>query len=118
MDNAKKKRQRKKHSTEQKAAVLRRHFTDKVAVSDLCHEYKLSPSVFYGWQQQQLIENIGVALEAGGKKSDSQTATLAREVEALKVQLAKMDGVIAKKDGVIAEISAEYVAIKKELGDL
>jgi hypothetical protein len=36
----------------------------------------------------------------------------------LKAQLAKKDGVIAKKDGVIAEISAEYVTLKKELGEL
>ena len=96
---------------------MKRHFKDKVAVSDLCDEYKLSPSVFYGWQQQ-LIENIGVALEAGGKKSDSRTAALEREVGALKAQLAKKDGVITKKDGVIAEISAEYVTLKKELGEL
>ena len=89
----------------------------KVSVSDLCDEYKIAPSVFYGWQQH-LIENLGVALEAGGKKSDTRTAALERENEALTAQLAKRDGVIAKKDGVIAEISAEYVTLKKELGEL
>ncbi len=111
------KKKRRRHPVDEKVAVLRRHLVDKVPVSDLCDEYKIAPSLFYGWQQQ-LIENLGVALEAGGKKSDSRTAELEREVEALKAQLAKKDGVITKKDGVIAEISAEYVTLKKELGEL
>lgn len=111
------KKKRRRHPVDEKAAVLRRHLVDKVPVSDLCDEYKIQPSVFYGWQRQ-VVDNLGVALEAGGKKSDSRTAELEREVEMLKAQLAKKDGVIAKKDGVIAEISAEYVTLKKELGEL
>ena len=113
----KEKKKRRRHHVDEKAAVLRRHLVDKVPVSDLCDEYKIQPSVFYGWQRQ-VVDNLGVALEAGGKKSDSRTAELERQVETLTAQLAKKDAVIAKKDGVIAEISAEYVAIKKELGEL
>lgn len=86
-------------------------------VSDLCDEYKLQPSVFYGWHRQ-VIDNLGVALEAGGKKSDSRTAELERENEALKAQLAKRDAIIAKKDAVIADVSEEYVALKKQRGEL
>ena len=48
---AKKKRTRRQFTAEQKAAILRRHLMDKVPVSDLCAEYKLQPSVFYGWQR-------------------------------------------------------------------
>ena len=112
----KEKQKRRRHPVDQKVAVLRRHLVDKMPVSDICDEYKIQPSLFYDWQRQ-LVDNLGVALEAGGKKSDSRTAALERENAALKAQLAKKDGVIAKKDGVIAEISAEYVAIKKELGE-
>jgi transposase-like protein len=110
------KKKRRRHPVDEKVAILRRHLVDRVPVSDLCDEYKIQPSVFYGWHRQ-LIDNLGVALEAGGKKSDSRTAELERKNEALEQQLAKKDAVIAKKDGVIAEVSAEYVALKKQLGE-
>lgn len=106
----KKRRTRRSYSAEQKAAILRRHLVDKVPVSDLCDEYKLQPSVFYGWQRQ-LMNNLGAALEhLGGKKKPSREAALESRVAALEAKL-------AKKDHVIAEISEEYVALKKELGE-
>jgi transposase-like protein len=36
---------RRKFTTDQKVAILRRHLVDKVPVSDLCEEYKIQPSV-------------------------------------------------------------------------
>jgi transposase-like protein len=97
-------------TVDEKVAILRRHLVDKVPVSDLCDEYGIQPSVFYGWHRQ-LIENMGAALEANGKRADTRAAQLERENEALRAKL-------AKKDSVIAEVSAEYVALKKELGEL
>jgi molybdopterin converting factor small subunit len=86
---------------------------DKVAVSDLCDEYKLQPSVLYGWLKQ-LTGNLGVALEAvGGKRKPAVNSTereLQRENDRLKEKL-------AKRDHVIAEISEEHVRLKKELGE-
>jgi transposase-like protein len=108
-----KRRNRRKFTAEQKAAILRRHLVDKVPVSDLCDEYHLQPSVFYTWQRQ-VMDNLGVALEAGEgprRRSESREVKLARENEALRAKL-------AKKDHVIAEISEEHVALKKELGEL
>jgi transposase len=110
-------KKRRRHPVDEKVAILRRHLADKVPVSDLCDEHKLQPSVFYDWQRQ-VIDNLGAALEAGGKKSNSRTAELEQQVEALKAQLAKKDAVIAKKDAVIADVSEEYVALKKQLGEL
>ena len=107
------KRKRRIHSTEQKAEILRRHMVDKISVSDLCDEYKIQPSVFYGWQKQ-LVDNLAVALEAtSGKRSRREVTRetqLARENETLRAKL-------VKKEHVIAEISEEYVALKKELGE-
>ena len=107
------KRKRRNHSNEQKAEILRRHLVDKVPVSDLCDEYKLQPSVFYGWQRQ-LLDNLPVALQATSGKHKREMATrereLAQRVESLKARL-------AKRDHVIAELSEEYVALKKELGE-
>ena len=36
---------------EEKVRILRRHFLDKVPVSDLCDELVLNPNVFYSWQE-------------------------------------------------------------------
>jgi len=104
------KRSRRSFTTEQKVAILRRHLMDKVPVSDLCEEYKLQPSVLYHWQKQ-LFEHMAAALEvAPGNRAPQREKQLAAKVEHLEAKL-------AKKDSVIAEISAEYVQLKKELGE-
>jgi transposase len=104
------KRSRRQFSVEQKAAILRRHLADKVPVSDLCDEYKLQPSVFYQWQRLA-VENLADALEKTGNGASQREQQLAAKVEHLEAKL-------ARKDSVIAEISAEYVQLKKELGEL
>lgn len=106
---SKKKQRRRSFTPEQKAAILRRHLVDKVPVSDLCDEYKLQPSVFYGWQQK-LFENIETAVTTGDRRRDSTQRRLERENEQLRAKL-------AKKDEVIAEVAAEMVGLKKELGE-
>jgi transposase-like protein len=93
---------RRNFTTDQKVAILRRHYVDKVAISDLCTEYELQPSVFYYWQKQ-VFENLGGALQPAVSTS-SREKELEREVEALKAKL-------TKKDGVIATISEEYVTL-------
>jgi transposase-like protein len=103
---------RRRFTTEQKVAVLRRLLVDKVAVSELCEEYKIQPSLLYLWQRQ-LFENMALALEDGRSRrgENQRESRLQREIEAL-------EGKLAKKDRVIAEISEEYVQLKKELGEL
>lgn len=103
------KKRRRHFASEEKATILRRHLTDKVPVADLCEEYKLQPSVFYQWQRQ-LLDNAARALEPQ-RGSSSREKKLADRVEALEDKL-------RRKDGVIAEISAEFVKVKKELGEL
>jgi transposase-like protein len=46
------KRERKQYTAEEKVAILRRHFLEKVPVSDLCEELNLQPTVFYRWQKE------------------------------------------------------------------
>lgn len=70
----------------------------------------IQPSVFYGWHRQ-LMDNLPAAVEfLGGRKKQSREAELERRIAALEAKL-------AKKDNVIAEISEEYVALKKEIGE-
>jgi transposase-like protein len=105
-----KKRSRRQYSMDEKVALLRKHLVDKVPVSDICNEQQLQPSVFYGWLRQAL-ENLGGALMPPAGSGPS-----AREKE-LAVKVEQLEARVAKKDAVIAEISAEYVQLKKELGE-
>jgi transposase len=105
------KRTRRHYTTEQKVAALRRHMIDKVPVSEICNELGLQPSVFYQWQRH-VFENLAGALapSGGGSAASKREKELASEVAKLKARL-------GKRDEVIAEISAEYVQLKKELGE-
>jgi transposase-like protein len=104
------KRTRRSYTTEQKAAVLKEHLVEKTPVSDLCDKHKLQPSLFYGWQRQ-LFENAAAALSPLKNGASSS-----REKE-LEARIALLEAKLAKKDSIIAEISGEYVALKKELGE-
>ena len=104
------KRSRRHFTTEQKVALLKRHLVDKVPVSDLCNEEELQPSVFYQWQRQ-LFENLAGAFTTPASESPSK-----REKE-LVAKTKELEAKLAKKDNVIAEISAEYVQLKKQLGE-
>ena len=102
---------RRRFTPEKKAAILRRHLVDKVPVSDLCDEYSIQPSVFYGWQRQ-LLANLEAALQ-DGHRSRAESSALERERARVKALEAKL----AKKNEVIAEISQDNVALKKNLGE-
>ena len=40
-------KKRRCYSGDEKAPILRRHLVDKVAILDLCDQYRLSPAMFY-----------------------------------------------------------------------
>ncbi len=105
------KRSRRRHSTEQKAEALKRHHLEKQEVSTICEELKLNPSLFYTWQRT-LFANAPAALEAPVRMAGKSP----RERE-LEKENAALRAKLVKKDAVIAEISAEYVDLKKELGE-
>jgi transposase len=107
---SKSKRSRRKFTTEQKVAILQRHMVDKVPISELCNEHGLQPSVFYQWQRQALGNLAGALTAPPGAGPSKREKELAAENARLKAKL-------AKKDSVIAEISAEYVTLKKDLGE-
>lgn len=97
--------QRRRFSAQEKVAILRRHFLEKVPVSDLCDEYHLNPTVFYRWQKE-FFENGAAAFE---HDNGSEVRRLQEENDALRTKL-------AHKDEVIAEIMESHVALKKTLG--
>src|SRR5688572_33050756 len=90
------KKSRRHFTAEQKAAIVRRHLVDKVAVSDLCDEYKIQPSMLYTWQKA-LMDGAARAFEGSSDRgrSGSREAELAKRIEQLEAKLAKKDAIIA-----------------------
>ena len=98
---------RKNYTASEKIAILRRHLIDRVAVSDLCDEYQLSPTLFYLWQKQ-LFENGAAALE---RKNAPPQAGLLKTIAALREKL-------QRKNEVVAELMEEHIQLKKGRGEL
>jgi transposase-like protein len=101
------KKQRKHYSAEEKVAILRRHLLEGAAVSTLCDELGLQPTVFYRWQKE-FFENGAAAFQTKGR-TDHQAEQERIEYLEKKIQ---------RKDEVLAELMAEHIALKKDLGEL
>jgi len=99
-------KQRRRFTPEEKVRILRRHFLEKVPVSDLCDELGVNPNVFYTWQKA-FFENGAAAFV---KSNDSKSSKLEERVQFLQAKL-------ARKDEVIAEIMASHIELKKSLGE-
>ena len=104
------KQQRKRHTAEEKIAVLRRHFLEKVPVSDLCQELGLHPSLFYHWFKE-LFEHATAAFEPRSRADKQQQEAQQRRIAALEEKL-------KAKNEVLAELMEEHVALKKSLGEI
>jgi transposase len=102
-------RDRKHYSAEEKVAILRRHFLEKVPVSELCEELGLQPTVFYRWQKE-FFEN-GAAAFQPQERPGRQVQEKQRRIELLEKK-------VQNKDEVLAELMAEHIALKKSLGEV
>src|ERR1035441_6772973 len=100
------KKQRKHYTAEEKVAILRRHLLEKEAISKLCDELGLQPTVFYRWQKE-LFENGASAFQAKG----------AYYYQAERKWILYLEKKIQRKDEVLAELMGEHIALKKELGE-
>ena len=57
--------ERRQFSGEEKVKILRLHLLEGKAVSELCEQYKINPSLFYQWQRT-FFENGSRAFEGSG----------------------------------------------------
>jgi transposase len=101
------KKQRKHYSAEEKVSILRRHLLEGAAVSTLCEEQGLQPTVFYRWQKE-FFENGAAAFQTKGRTDQ----------EAGQERIGYLEKKIQRKDEVLAELMAEHIALKKDLGEL
>ncbi len=98
---------RKRFVAEDKVRLLRRHLLDKVAVSEICEEHGIQPTVFYRWQKQ-FFENGASAFDHKSSKKKSRESD----------RVAALESKLRKKDEVISELMEDHVKLKKELGEL
>ncbi|MCY2928028.1 MAG: transposase [Planctomycetota bacterium] len=100
---------RRRFTAQEKVAILRQHFIDKVSVSEVCDKHGLNPTAFYRWQKE-FFENGAAAFESRQPRSDGKTRQLEHRVEALQAKL-------VRKDEVIGELMEDHVRLKKSLGE-
>jgi len=100
-------KKRKNYTPEEKVGILKQHLLEKVAVSDLCDQHGLHPTVFHRWLKE-FFENGALAFQ---KRRDSQTLRLQRK-------LSRLEGKLAKKNEVLSELMEEHVNLKKTLGEI
>ena len=86
---------------------MRLHLIEKVAVSKICAENGLAPSLYHRWQEQ-LFLNAPLALE--GKRGPD------RSKEQQRVE--KLEEKMRQRNEVLAELMSEHIALKKEFGEL
>jgi transposase len=103
-------KQTRRHFTPQeKAAIVKRHVLEGVAVSNLCDEFGINPTLFYQWQRQ-LFENAHLAFE-NGRKSKALDDAQQKKIDQLQAKL-------ARKNEVMAELMEAHTLLKKELGEI
>ena len=101
------KQQRRQFSAEEKVKILRLHLLEGKAVSALCEEQGIQPSLFYTWQKQ-FFENGTRAFNGG--PPDRTESKLQKQIEHLEQRL-------ARKHEVLSELMEEHIRLKKELGE-
>ena len=101
------KQQRKHHTAEEKVTILRRHFLEKVPISDLCEETGIRPTIFYRWQKE-FFENGAAAFQTKARANH----------QAEQERIEYLEKKIQRKDEVLAELMGEHIALKRSLGEL
>lgn len=78
-----------------------------MAVSEICDQNELQPTVFYRWQRQ-LFEKGAAAFQ-----TDQD-----REARRMKQEVSRLEEKIAKKNEVLGELMEEHIGLKKSLGEV
>ena len=99
------KQRRRKHSPEEKVRLIRLHLVEGVAISDLCEEHGIHPTMYHRWQVQ-FFEN-GAAAFAPKKSASSP----------LEKKVGTLEEKLVVKNEVLSELMEEHVQLKKKLGE-
>ena len=99
-------KKRKNYSPEEKVRLLKEHLVNDVAVSQICEENQLQPTVFYRWQRQFFEQG------AAAFKKDQD-----REKARLEKKITRLEEKVAKKNEVLGELMEAHIELKKSLGE-
>ena len=100
-------KKRHNYTPEEKVIILKRHLIERVPVSDLCDEYQLQPTIFYGWQQQFFENGASAFVRDTGRQ---------KRIEEQRIQ--HLEDKLRRKHEVLSELMEEHIKLKKELGEL
>lgn len=96
---------RKRYSPENKVAIIREHFEQKISVADICEKYRIHPNLFYRWKKD-LFEN---AVEIFSLKKSKQNNDTTAD---------KLQTTIKERNEIIAELLQENLKLKKLSGEI
>lgn len=100
-------KKRRNYTPEEKVLILKKHLVEGVSISDLCDQYQLQPTVFYGWQKQ-FFENGAAAFIRNSSNEKDNEKKLIRHLE----------DKLRKKHEVLSELMEEHIKLKKEFGEI
>jgi transposase-like protein len=103
------KQTRRHFSPQEKVAIVKRHLLEGAAISTLCDDYQIQPTLFYQWQRQ-LFENGHLAFD-NGRKSKAAEDAKDQKIEQLEAKL-------QRKNEVMAELMEAHTELKKSLGEI
>jgi transposase-like protein len=102
-------KQTRRHFTPQeKVAIVKRHLLEGIAISTVCDEFQINPTLFYLWQRQ-LFENAHLAFENGRKVRAVEDANLHK--------IQQLEAKLVRKNEVMAELMEAHTELKKNLGE-
>jgi len=97
-----------RHTAEDKAKILKLHLVEQVPLSQICEDFKISPTTFYNWQKK-LFEHAP-SLLAPSKPCPSLEKKKDEKIKSLEAKL-------AHKDDVLREAVEALVMSKKHSGE-
>lgn len=92
--------QRRRFEDQEKVAILREHFLEKVPISDVCERHGIQPNQFYQWQKI-FFENGAAAFARNGQRARRAETAHEQKITALQAKL-------QRKDEVLAELMEEH----------
>ncbi len=99
-------KKRRRFTIEQKVKILKQHLLEKKALSDLCDENNIHPTMFYRWQKE-LFSNAVFAL-----KNDKD-----KESVRCKKRISELEEKLTRKNEDLSELMEEHIVLKKSLGE-
>lgn len=98
-------KKRSRFTSEEKVSILKQHLLEKKAISDLCDEHNIHPTMFYRWQKE-FFANAGEAF----RNKEKESVRWKKKALALEEKL-------TRKHEVLSELMEEHIALKKSLGE-